>query len=474
MTEKEKTMSYPADEKLHIEELEKEKGVVVDGKEDYSGAIAKTDPEEIALVRKLDWRIMPTLWCMYFLNYLDRNAIAQARLNDLEDDLDLHGSQYNTAISILFVGYLLMQIPSNMFMSSKKVRPSIYMGICMGAWAVVSACTALVAEAPFYPGALFMLSLFYTRKEIATRISILYSGNILATAFSGLIAAAVFGTVDGAHGLKGWRWLFIIEGILTFSISLLSLFTLADHPLSTRWLTPRERELAHARIARDTVSAENDRGARAGFMQAIRDPRLYLFCFMQNMHLSACGFNNFFPTVVETLGFNSTITLVLTCPPYLVSGAVGILVGWTSGRYNERTWHVTVCMGAAVVGFVIACATLNTAARYIACFLFASGAYAVNSVILGWVSATLGQTSEKKGVSLSVVNVVANASYIYTAYLYPKSDGPRYVIGMGANAGFAFATIASAWVMRVWLMSTNKKIREGRLQGAEGRNMYAY
>lgn len=319
-----------------------------------------------------------------------------------------------------------------------------------------------------------MLSLFYTRKEIATRISILYSGNILATAFSGLIAAAVFGTVDGAHGLKGWRWLFIIEGILTFSISLISLFTLADHPLSTRWLTPRERELAHARIARDTVSAESDRGARAGFMQAIRDPRLYLFCFMQNMHLSACGFNNFFPTVVETLGFNSTITLVLTCPPYLVSGAVGILVGWTSGRYNERTWHVTVCMGAAVLGFVIACATLNTAARYIACFLFASGAYAVNSVILGWVSATLGQTSEKKGVSLSVVNVVANASYIYTAYLYPKSDGPRYVIGMGANAGFAFATIASAWVMRVWLMSTNKKIRDGRLQGAEGRNMYAY
>ncbi|KAL0261422.1 hypothetical protein SLS55_002852 [Diplodia seriata] len=489
MTEKEKTMTSPLDEKLHIEEIEKERGGVVGGKEDYSGAVAKTDPEEIALVKKLDWRIMPTLWSMYFLNYLDRNAIAQARLDDLEDDLNLHGSQYNTAISILFVGYLIMQIPSNMFMSSKKVRPSLYMGICMGAWAVVSACTALVhdykglvlvrfflgvAEAPFYPGALFMLSLFYTRKEIATRISILYSGNILATAFSGLIAAAVFGTVDGAHGLAGWRWLFIIEGILTFSISILSLFTLADHPLSTRWLTPSQRALAHARIQRDTVGGESDRGARAGLMQALRDPRLYLFCLMQNMHLSACGFNNFFPTVVETLGFNSTITLVLTCPPYLVSGAFGILIGWSSGRYNERTWHITTCMGLAAVGFVIACVTLNTAARYVACFLFAGGAYAVNSVILGWVSATLGQTSEKKGVSLSVVNVVANASYIYTAYLYPESDGPRYLIGMGANAGFAAATVASAWAMRIWLVSTNKKIADGRVQGAEGRMAYAY
>ena len=71
---------------------------------DYSGAVGKTDAVEIALVKKLDWRIMPTLWAMYFLNYLDRNAIAQARLNNLEDDLGLVGSQYNTCISILFVG----------------------------------------------------------------------------------------------------------------------------------------------------------------------------------------------------------------------------------------------------------------------------------------------------------------------------------------------------------------------------------
>lgn len=193
---------------------------------------------------------------------------------------------------------------------------------------------------------------------------------------------------------------------------------LPDFPLTTRWLTSEERQLAHDRIVRDTVSIEASKGARAGFKQAIRDPRLYLFCLMQNMHLSACSFNNFFPTVVGSLGFNRTITLVLTCPPYLVSGLFGIVIGLTSGKFNERTWHITVCMGAALIGFVMSCATMNVAARYISCFLFASGAYAVNSVILGWVSATLGQTAEKKAVSLSIVNVVANASYIYTAYLY--------------------------------------------------------
>lgn len=385
--------------------------------------------------------------------------------------------------------YLLMQIPSNMLMSSRKVRPSLYMSVCMACWAVVSACTALakdytglvavrfflgLTEAPFYPGALFLLSLFYTRKEIALRISILYSGNIIATAVAGLIAAATFATLDQHLNLKGWQWLFIIEGAVTLGVAGLGVFMLPDHPLTTRWLTPEERQLAHDRIAKDTVDSEESQGAMAGLKQAVRDPRLFLLAFMQNMHLSACGFNNFFPTVIGSLGFDSIITLVLTCPPYIFSGICCVTVGITSGRYNERTWHITVPMGMAVVGYIISCVTLNKEARYLSCFLFAGGAYAVNSVILGWVSATLGQTPEKKAASLSFINVVANASYIYTAYLYPKSDGPRYLIAMSSNTAFGIATIASAWVLRWWLMNTNRKINAGNVLGAGGDILYAY
>ncbi|KAL2276805.1 hypothetical protein FJTKL_00463 [Diaporthe vaccinii] len=222
-----------------------------------------------------------------------------------------------------------------------------------------------------------MLSIFYTRKEIATRLSILYSGNIFATSFSGLIAAAVLNTIDGNQGLKGWQWLFIIEGCLTFGIAIIGMFTPADNPVTTRWLKPEGRQLAHDRMVKDTVGVTESKGVRAGFKQAIRDPRLWLLCFIQNMHLLACGFNNIFPTVVGSLGFNETFTLVLTCPPYLVSGFFGYFAGLSSGKYNERTWHITACMSIAIVGFVIS----NTAARYIACFLFASGAYAVNSMV---------------------------------------------------------------------------------------------
>ena len=128
-------------------------------------------------------------------------------------------------------------------------------------------------------------------------------------------------------------------------------------------------------------------------------------------------------------------------------------------------------MGIALIGFVISAITLNVAARYVSCFLFASGVYAVNSVILGWVSATLGQTTEKKAISLSMINVVSMASFIYTPYLYPKSDRPKYVIAMSSNASFAAATIAAAWALRLWLQWTNRRLRKNNF----GDNVfYAY
>lgn len=469
--------------KMSVENIEDFKEQAVTNG-DYAGAAAKSDPVEIALVKKLDWRIMPTLCTMYFLNYVDRNALAQARLNDLEDDLNMTGTQFNTTISILFVGYVLMQIPSNMMIT--RIRPGLYMSSWMLVWAVVSGCTALVqsygglvaarfflgiTEAPFYPGATYVLSIFYTRKEVAARIALLYCAQILATGFSGLIAAGIFAGLDNAHGISGWRWLFIIEGVATAVVAMLGFWLLPDTPLTTRWLKPEERELAHSRMERDRVGDKGQASAMEGLKQACKDPKTWIFCLMQNFHLSACSFNSFFPTVVKTLGFSTTVTLVMTCPPFLFAGAAGILFGWSSGRYHERTWHITTGLSIAIVGFVIAASTLNTAGRYIACFIFPVGAYAVNSVIIGWASSTLAQTKEKKAVVLAMTNVGGQIGYIYGAYLWPKEDSPRYGIGFGASAGFALCSIACAWWMRILLKRENSRIKQSTTENV---NLYGY
>ncbi|KAL2214499.1 MFS general substrate transporter [Sarocladium strictum] len=422
-------------------------------------------PEEKALIRKLDWTMLPILWVMYWLNYLDRNAITIARLDGLEKDLGLSSTEYQTCISILFVGYILGQVPSNMFIT--RVRPSWFMAIWMAIWAVASTLTGIthdykgllltrfflgVAEAPFFPGALYLLSMFYTRKEIATRISILFTANICGTAFAGLIAIGVF-KMEGIAGLAGWRWLFILQGIVTFIVAVASAFILPDDPLNTPWLTVEQRQLAHSRVTADTVGLEMNTSTWAGLLDASKDIRLWVLVFMQHFHMASGNFKNFFPTIVGTLGFDRNATLALTC------------------RLNERTWHISISLAIAIVGFVLACTIMNTGARYFAMCVFTSGDYASQSVILGWVSSTCGQTREKKSISLAMVNTIASIAPIYTPYLWPDWDTPRYAVPMSSSAGFCAATIALAWVLRIMLVRENRKIRQ---TNDEARVFFAY
>lgn len=154
-----------------------------------------------------------------------------------------------------------------------------------------------IAEAPFYPGALYLLSIFYTKKEIGTRISILFTANICGTAFAGFIAIGCF-KLDGRAGLAGWRWLFIIQGISSFVVAVASAFILPDEPLRTRWLSKSERQLAHDRVSMDTVQIREDTSTFAGVKEAVKDYKLWLLVLTQHLDFAAASFKQFFPTVV--------------------------------------------------------------------------------------------------------------------------------------------------------------------------------
>lgn len=236
-----------------------------------------------------------------------------------------------------------------------RVRPSKFMAAAMALWAIVSTLTAVakdfkdlllirfflgIAEAPFYPGALNMLGIFYTRQEIATRISILFTANICGTAFAGLIAIGVF-QMDNVAGITGWRWLFIIQGGTTFVISVASAFVLPDEPLQTRWLSEDQQRLAHSRIANDTVHLQENTTTLTGLLEACRDPRLWVLILMHHLHMAASNYKNFFPTIVETLGFSRNVTLALTCPPYIISGIISIAWAASSGSFCPSRFYST-------------------------------------------------------------------------------------------------------------------------------------
>ena len=382
--------------------------------------LAAEDRERLerALTRKIDLYLLPMIVLMYIMNYLDRNNIAAARLAGLEDELNLSSTQYLTCLSILFVGYLLMQIPSNLFLN-KLGKPALYLPTVMIIWGVISAATAgaqtyggLIAirfflgfvEAAYFPGCLFYLSSWYTRKELGFRTAILYSGALISGAFSGLISAGITNGMDGLHGLRAWRWLFIIEGVITIGIAFAAYFVLPNFPRTTSWLTQEERELAVWRLEED-IGEDDWVGSEQqtffhGMSLAFADLKMWILMLLLFCFVASGTVTNLFPTVVGTLGYSDVISLLLTVPPYVLGVITTFLNSWHADRTGERYFHITLPLYIGVIAFIIAAATTKTGPRYLAMMLMIPGVYTGYVVALAWISNTLPRPPAKVSMQL--------------------------------------------------------------------------
>ncbi|KKK19201.1 MFS transporter [Aspergillus rambellii] len=455
--------------------------------------VASLSPEERAmaekaLVRKIDIRLLPMIIIMYILNYLDRNNIAAARLAGLETDLKLEGVQYQTCVSILFVGYLLMQIPSNL-MLNKFGKPAIYLPCAMMLWGVISTCTAAAqsyaslvvirfflgfVEAAYFPGCLYFLSAWYTRKELGFRTAALYSGSLISGAFSGLIAAGITGNMDHKGSLRAWRWLFIIEGAITIVVAVGAIFILPNFPRTTGWLSEEEKELAVWRLEEDIGEDDWVDSEQQSFMHgaqlAFTDIKTWVLMLLILCIVSSASVTNFFPTVVETLNYGNIETLLLTAPPYVLAVICAFANAWHADRTGERYFHITLPLYISVAAFIIAATTTSTAPRYVSMMLMVPSLYTSYVVALGWISNTLPRPASKRAAALAGINCVSNASSIYASYMYPNSDAPRFVTAMSVNCVTAFVAIISATVLRIMLVRLNKKLdcSEGIAAGVPG------
>jgi MFS family permease len=246
------------------------------------------------------------------------------------------------------------------------------------------------------------MSCWYTKKELATRISILYAAGQMAGAFGGLLASAITSGMDGKAGLAAWRWLFIIEGSATIPVAILAMFVLPDYPAtSQKWLSDEEVTLAMLRVAEEASDEKDDVSVFAGLKSAFTDPTLYMIWIMQLGLNTAASFTNFFPTIVKSLGYSSKITLLLTAPPYVFSAILGISNSLHSDKTKERWLHVMWPQVFCSIGFIISATTLNIGARYTATFMMMS-VYGSFGCILSWIATTLPRPASKRAVSFAV------------------------------------------------------------------------
>ncbi|KAJ5151744.1 hypothetical protein N7492_010039 [Penicillium capsulatum] len=449
--------------------------------------LPRIDPARRAVVEKrLKWKL--DLRCslfvlIYIMNYLDRNNISAARLKGLQEDLNMTYNQYSTCLSILYVGYILMQVPSNMFINRIQ-RPSIYIAISMTLWGLISTCSGnaktfghMVAirfllgfvEAAFLPGALLILSKWYTRRELTTRNAILFCGNLISNAFSSLVAAGVLSNMEGVLGHRAWRWLFWIEGAITMAIAISAGFILPDLPTNARGFTEEERLVAQLRIIEDVGEADTDSEEQSpftGLIMALKDYKIYVMMLSFTAYVVGLSFNAFFPTLTGTLGFSYVPTLLMSAPPWVFSCLFSLVNAWHADRTQEKIWHIYGPIAMGLVGFIISMSTLNVAARYVALFLQA-GSYAGFIVFYSWISSSFPRPPAKRAVALALINAFSQLGNVAGSYVWDLEDnGFRKSYGI-VTAMFGI-TVVGFWAFRMILVNLNKKLDQNEAEWNAG------
>ncbi|KAJ5676142.1 hypothetical protein N7462_009039 [Penicillium macrosclerotiorum] len=414
--------------------------------------LTELTPEEKILEKKLrvriDSLIMPLVVLVYLLNYIDRNNYAAAKLQGLTEDLNLTDTQYQTGLSILFVAYILMQVPSNLMLNYMG-RPSYYLGFFICAWGLVSACTSQVksygsivacrfllglVEAPFFAGVLFYLSKWYTRKELAFRMSIFYSGSLLSGAFGNLIAAGILKGLKGKAGMSAWQWLYIIEGVITVFVGLVICFVLPDFPETWKLLSPEMRRVAERRLAIEAAEADVDEeggmSQLKGLKLAMTDIKTYALAIAYMCITGAAGFQNFFPTLTGTLGYNNTISLLLVAPPYIFMVAYSLGHSWISDKMSIRFWFFAYPIPLTIIGFIIFMTTDGFGPRYFSMFLMIF-VFAQNGTLYSWIANAIPRPPAKRAAAYAFINSIGNSASIWTPYTYLDSEAPKYYTAMG-------------------------------------------
>ncbi|KAH8118286.1 sugar transporter [Phellopilus nigrolimitatus] len=442
------------------------------------------------LLRKLDARLS-ILIVIYILNYIDRNNASAARLRGFEKDLKLEGQQFNTLLSILYVGYIIMQVPSNMFLNHIG-KPSVYLPVCMIIWGTISILTGITVnfvgalmtrfflgfvEAAFFPGALFLLSKWYRRDELGLRSAMLYCGSLLSNGFGALIASGILNGMEGKLGHSAWRWLFYIEGALTVFFAAVAVFVLPDFPATSMWLSPLERRLAEKRLEEDVGISDNEStksaGHAHGLVLAFRDWKVWWLAFALTSMVISLSFNAFFPTLSKTMGFNDTVTLLLCAPPWVFATICAFAVTRHSDATGERFYHIVLPLCVGIVGFIIAISTMNIAARYISLFLMASS-YCGFVTFFAWISNSISRPPAKRAVAIAFINAFSQFGNIAGSYIWPTAWGPSYRNSYAICIATNGLAIVMCYVFRSHLNRLNKKLDEEEEENGKTEKGFRY
>ncbi|KAI9246511.1 major facilitator superfamily domain-containing protein [Phascolomyces articulosus] len=416
------------------------------------------DPKhEKNLLKRLDKRLLGFAMLGNMVKALDNSNLGSAFISGMEEELHLTGLQYNWMTVLFMAGYLIMQIPSNMLLS--KLRPSIYLPSLELIWCILTLAMACVQsvnqiyvirvllglfEAGFFPGIVFLIGTWYTKRELGKRMALLTICGSFGNGISGVIQAMMLKTMDGYAGISGWRWMFVFDACITALLAWFGRKYLPDYPHNTTWLNDKERDIAMRRMNDDTSSKLHDSGllvvpggsgttsGRESTMDSvrklIRNKYLYLFVLgWTSLHLSI-GAAHTLGIMAKKLGFDAVTANLLTTPDILITMFAGLCNGYISDRMRSRFWCI-IC--PALLAFF----GLTMLSRFVQPFelLYASyicmhmGLGSITSIVMTWASEIISRDIEVRALAIATMNTCASIMWLWAPLvLWPVTDAPRY------------------------------------------------
>ncbi|KAL3454640.1 major facilitator superfamily domain-containing protein [Aspergillus insuetus] len=428
-----------------------------------------------ALLWKLDLKLVPWLSLLYLISFLDRTNIGNAKIAHLQEDLDMTDSQYNAALTIFFVSYSVFEPLTNVLL--KRLRPSIFIPIIMVLWGICMMCMGFVhnwaglmavrwflglTEAGLFPGVNYFLSCWYKRSELGVRMAIFFSAAALAGSFGGLLAAAI-ANMDGLGGKEGWAWIFILEGLATIVIGVMSFWMVYDFPDEATFLSDVDRKRVLNRLSADQqASAEHEQFKMAYFWNSLKDWKTYTgMIIYMGADGSLYAFSLFVPTIINELGYKDIHAQLLSVPPYAAAAVLTVAVGFMADRTRQRgMWNILVSF-LGITGFAMLLGAKGAGARYAGTFLGAMGIYPAISNTISWTSNNV-EGVYKRGVTLGFVIGWGNLNGIVSSNIYRGKDAPQFYPGHGTVLAYlVLFQLGGSILQYILLRRENAKRKRG-------------
>ncbi|KAJ4182789.1 hypothetical protein NW767_013754 [Fusarium falciforme] len=434
---------------------------------------------EKRVLRKVDWRLLPILGCLYTIALVDRSNVAVARISGMDEDLGLdQGSRASISLMVFFIGYIIFEIPSNAFIH--KLGAANWLAFLAVAWGLVSLGIGFlhnwqgfavlrsflgVFEAGFFPGCVYLVSSWYRRYEVQKRMAGFFLTASALSAFANILAYGLI-QISKHHSYKGWRWIFIIEGAITVVAGIGSWFIIVDFPDSSAntFLTPEERAFVKTRLAADRGPEEREKVTLKVVAKTAADWKPWAFSLMYAAGaVGVYAFLFFLPLILRGgLGYSLEMSFILSTPPSLFSVIEAMTISWLADKMKMRGPFVVFQGLIGIIGLCMTGFLDSPTPRYIGTFLGVAGANGLVVTTLAWQANNIVGDS-RRAVSTAILISMSGVGGIYSSMVFRQQDAPNYLPGIIAVMAINIAAVLTAIATMVLLRWQNQRADKGEV-----------